>query len=159
MQVFGEGDAAVRAFSGLVSVATLPVAWVAGRRYGGRVCATAVLVVVATSPFAVRYATEARMYSLVVLLVLLGWLAVGDALARPSPLRLVAVAVVSGLLLLTHYWAIFLVVAVAGLLGVLAAAGFVLVVRAWPTTPRGGEPDEVRPALGSPGAAESAKRT
>jgi mannosyltransferase len=116
MEVFGEGDAAVRALSGLLSVATLPVAWVAGRRYGGRVCATAVLVVVATSPFALRYATEARMYSLVVLLVLLGWLAVGDALADPRPLRLGAVALVSGLLLLTHYWTGYLVATVAGLL-------------------------------------------
>jgi mannosyltransferase len=121
MQVFGEGDVAVRALSGVVSVATLPVAWIAGRRYGGRVCATAVLVVVATSPFALRYATEARMYSLVVLLVLLGWLAVGQALEDPRPLRLLAVGVVSGLLLLTHYWALYLVAAVAALLGVRAA--------------------------------------
>ncbi len=123
MSVVGDGDGAVRAFSGVVSVATLPVAWVAGRRYGGRRCATAVLVVVATSPFAVRYATEARMYSMVVLLVLLGWLVVRSALEEPRPLRLLAVGVVSGLLLLTHYWCLYLVAAAAGLLAVRALRG------------------------------------
>jgi hypothetical protein len=123
MQVFGEGDVAVRALSGLLSVATLPVAWVAARRYGGRSCATAVLVVLATSPFALRYATEARMYSLVVLLVLLGWLAVHGALDHPRPWRLAAVGLLSGLLLLTHYWSLFLLVAVAGLLALRAARG------------------------------------
>jgi mannosyltransferase len=116
MQVVGEGDLAVRALSGLLSVATLPVAWVAARRYGGRVCATAALVVLATAPFALRYATEARMYSLVMLLVLLGWLAVGAALEAPRPLRLLAVALVSGSLLLTHYWSLYLLAAVAILL-------------------------------------------
>ena len=121
MSVVGEGDVAVRAFSGVVSLATLPVAWVAGRRYGGRVCGTAVLVVVATSPYALRYATEARMYSLVVFLVLLGWLAVGRALEEPRPLVLVAIGLLSGLLLLTHYWSLYLVAAVAGLLVVRAA--------------------------------------
>ena len=120
MQVFGEGDVAVRALSGVISVATLPVAWVAARRYGGRVCATAVLVLLATSPYALRYATEARMYSLVMLLVLLGWLAVRWAFDDPRPVRLLAVAVVSGLLLLTHYWALYLLASVAGLLVVRA---------------------------------------
>jgi mannosyltransferase len=111
---------AVRALSGVLSVATLPVAWVAARRYGGRTCATAVLVVLATSPFALRYGTEARMYSLVMLLVLLGWLAVRAALDDPRPLRLAAVALVSGLLLLTHYWALYLLASVAALLVVRA---------------------------------------
>jgi hypothetical protein len=120
MQVFGHGDGAVRALSGVLAVAALPVAWVAGRRYGGRPCATAVLVVVATSPFAFRYATEAAAYSLVVLLVLLGWLAVDAALGDPRPGRLVAVAVVSGLLLLSHSWSLYLVASVALLLAVRA---------------------------------------
>ena len=61
IEVFGDGDEAVRSLSAVLSVATLPVAWVAGRRYGGRVAAVATVVLLATSPFAVRYATEARM--------------------------------------------------------------------------------------------------
>jgi hypothetical protein len=120
MQVAGEGDVAVRALSGLISLATLPVAWVAARRYGGRVCALATVVVLATSPFALRYATEARMYSLVMLFVLLGWLAVRAALEDPRPVRLLAVALVSGLLLLTHYWSFYLLAAVLGVVAVRA---------------------------------------
>src|SRR5699024_5447210 len=65
--------------------------------------------------------SEARMYSLVILLVFLGWLAVQRALEAPRPLRLLAVAVVSGLLLLTHYWSMYL----------LGAAGLLLLLRWW----------------------------
>jgi undecaprenyl-diphosphatase len=51
------------------SVATLPLAYLAGRREGGRIAAWGMLLLLATSPFAVHYATEARMYSLAMLLV------------------------------------------------------------------------------------------
>jgi mannosyltransferase len=118
---FGDGTAAVRSLSAVLSVAALPLAWVAGLRLGGRACATATLVLLATSPFAVRYATEARMYALVVLLVVAGWLAVRAALDRPSPLRLVSVGLLSGLLLLTHYWGLYLVAAVVLTLAGVAA--------------------------------------
>jgi 4-amino-4-deoxy-L-arabinose transferase-like glycosyltransferase len=118
--VVGEGDVAVRAMSGLASVAALPVAWVAGRRLGGREAAWAATLLVATSPFAVHYATEARMYSLLALLALLGYLAVARALERPSPGRLLAVAAVTGGLVLLHYWALYLVAAVLFALAVQA---------------------------------------
>lgn len=116
MEVFGDGDTAVRALSGVFSVAALPLAWMAGRRLGGRRLGALFLVLLATSPFAVRYATEARMYSLVTLLALGGWLLLHRALERPTAARLVPVALVSGLLLLTHYWAFHLLVATAALL-------------------------------------------
>src|SRR5688500_10677984 len=35
IELFGEGDEAVRSLSGVLALATLPVMWVAGRRYGG----------------------------------------------------------------------------------------------------------------------------
>lgn len=119
MAVFGEGDVAVRSLSALFAVATLPLFWVAARRYGGRPTAVAGTILLATSPFAVRYATEARMYSLATLLVVAGWLAVRSAVERPTLGRLAAVAACSGLLALTHYWAFYL----------LAALGLYLVVR------------------------------
>jgi hypothetical protein len=56
------------------------------------------------------------MYSLVSLLVIAGWLAVQVALERPTVLRLAGVAVASGLLALTHYWAFYLLPVVAALL-------------------------------------------
>jgi mannosyltransferase len=116
MKVFGEGDDAVRSLSGVFSIATLPLIWIAGRRYGGRIAATSALILLATSPFAVRYGTEARMYSLVMLLVVAGWLLVYDALERPAIGRLAAIALVSGLLALSHYWGLYLLAATALLL-------------------------------------------
>src|SRR5207237_10819024 len=84
IRLFGAGTIAVRAFSGVCSVACLPLAWRVGRRLGGRTAATAVLVLLALSPFAVQYATEARMYSLCMLLVLAGGLALANMMERPS---------------------------------------------------------------------------
>jgi mannosyltransferase len=116
MEVFGTGDTAVRTLSGLIGVATIPVGYLAARRFGGRDAGIAGLVLVASSPFLVRYSFETRMYSLVVLLVLLGWLAVGAALSRPSLGRLAGVALVSGALALTHYWSFYLLAALAAVL-------------------------------------------
>lgn len=83
IRLFGSGDVAVRLLSALFSAAALPLYFVAGRRRGGRVVGVGALVIAATSPFAIRYATEARMYSLVALLVVAGWLALTSALDRP----------------------------------------------------------------------------
>lgn len=122
MDVFGTGTIAVRALSGLFSVACLPLAWRVGRRVGGHTVATSFLVLLALSPFAVQYATEARMYSMTMLLVLAGGLALANLLERPSSFALrAAVAVITGALLLTHYYALYTVTAV----------GLVLLWHAW----------------------------
>jgi mannosyltransferase len=109
--VVGEGDTAVRALSGLIGVATLPVMWCLGRRLGGRGTATIALVLTATSPFAIRYATEARMYALVVLLAAACHLAVLRAEEAPRLGRLAVVAGLTTALVLTHYWGAWLVAA------------------------------------------------
>ncbi|MCX7621596.1 MAG: glycosyltransferase family 39 protein [Acidimicrobiales bacterium] len=126
---FGTSDVAVRALSGVFGVAALPLAWIAGRRKGGPVLGWVFLAVFALSPYALRYSTETRMYALVTLLVLVGYLLVDDVVARgrASWLRLVAVGVVSGLLLLTHYWSMWL----------FGATGLVL---AWLAYTRRGDP-------------------
>ena len=113
IRIFGGGDVAVRSMSAVFSLAALPLAWMAGRRAGGRWVAVALLVLTATSPFNVRYATEARMYSLVSLIALGGWLALRAALDNPSLGRLAVVALLVGLLVLTHYWGFYLLGAVA----------------------------------------------
>jgi mannosyltransferase len=114
MAVFGAGDAAVRALSGLLSVAALPLAWMVGRRRGGSLLAWLTVGVLAMAPFALRYATETRMYSLVILLVLGGYLLIDDITrrGRDGLVRLILLALVSGALLLTHYWSFWLVGAV-----------------------------------------------
>jgi mannosyltransferase len=123
ISVFGDGDVAVRSMSAVCALGTLPLAWAAGRRLGGDVTARAALLLVASSPFTIRYATEARMYSLVLLLVLGGWLAARRALERPDVGRLAVVAALAGLLVLTHYWALYLLAATAGVLLLAAWSG------------------------------------
>ncbi|HEV3401759.1 MAG TPA: glycosyltransferase family 39 protein, partial [Acidimicrobiales bacterium] len=121
MELFGTSPMAVRALSGIFAVAAIPLVWVAGRRLGGPKVAVTAALLMAASPFAIQYGTEARMYSLVVLLTLAGWLAFDDLLRRFSWSRAVVLALASGLLLLTHYWAFYL----------LAVAAVVVVRRAW----------------------------
>jgi uncharacterized membrane protein len=106
---FGTSDEAVRALPGVFGVVTVPLAWLAGRRLGGRTGAWAAMLLVATSPFAIRYDTETRMYSLVVLLTVLGFLALDSAVRHPRAGNLIGVAAVTGLLLYTHYWSLYLI--------------------------------------------------
>jgi hypothetical protein len=114
IEVFGTGDFAVRALSGVVSVAALPLAYLAGKRIGGRAVAWWSVLLLAASPYAVRYATESRMYALVMILVLWGYLALRRALEKPTIGRVAVVAVVTALLVSTQYWC-FYVVAIVGL--------------------------------------------
>jgi mannosyltransferase len=109
MKAFGTSNLGARSLSAALSIATLPVAWVAGRRYGGRSAAWVVLILVASAPFAIYYGTEARMYSLVILLSAGGFVALDRALERPRPGNLVAVALVTAGLLYSQYWALYLI--------------------------------------------------
>jgi mannosyltransferase len=113
-RLVGDSPLAVRWLSGLFGVAALPLAAVAGSRLAGRTGGVAALLLLATSPFAVHYSTEARMYSLVVLLVLCGFLALDGYLREPRIGRGVLVALVTAALALTHYWSLFLIAVVAG---------------------------------------------
>src|SRR4029450_2947555 len=97
--------------------------------------------VVALSPYAIRYATEARMYSLVMLLVLAGYLVLSDALVDPRPWRLAALALISGLLLLSHYWSFYL----------LAGTGLVLATRWWRRPPERARTGRVMLAMAAGG--------
>jgi mannosyltransferase len=114
MRIFGQSDLATRSLSGVISVVTLPVAWLAARRFGGRMVAWTTLVLLASAPFAVYYATESRMYALVILLTGCGLLALQRAMARPRPGNLIAVGVVTAALLYSQYWSLYLV----GLVGI-----------------------------------------
>lgn len=111
--LFGTSEVVARSLSAVFAVAAVTLAPLAGAKLGARRTALATAFLLGTSPFMHRYATEARMYSLVVLLTVAGFLAVHKALQRPSRPALAAVAGVTGLLLLTHYWAFFLLATVA----------------------------------------------
>ncbi|MCB0986861.1 MAG: glycosyltransferase family 39 protein [Acidimicrobiales bacterium] len=113
MRLFGEGDTAVRALSGLFAVALIPLVFVAARRVAGRRAAVCSVVLLAWSPFAVRFATEARMYAMVSTLAMGGWILAESAWRRPRTAVLGGLALCTAGLLWTHYWAMWLV-AVAG---------------------------------------------
>lgn len=122
MILFGESDVAVRALSGVLAVATLPLAWVLGARRRGPVAGASAVLVLAVFPFATRYATEARMYSLVMLLVAVGWVLVDKVLDDGAGWPVVTgIAVVAAALLYTHYWSLW----------ILVATGVAVLVGAW----------------------------
>ena len=79
----------------------------------GRLVAWTATLLVATSPFAVYYDTEARMYSLVILLSTLGVLAFTSVLRKPTVWNALALAAVTCGLEYSHYWALFFVAATA----------------------------------------------
>jgi hypothetical protein len=124
MLVFGSSTAAVRALSGVLGVVAIGLGALAARAWApaDRTARYAALgaIVVATSPFALRYSTEVRMYVLTIVLGLLGIALAGPAWREPTFRRLAGIAIVTAGLLYTQYWSFFLVGVVG--LGLLVAA-------------------------------------
>ncbi len=116
MAIMGKTAFAVRALSGFFGVLSLLVVYRVMHRHTDTYAAMATVGVLAASPFAIRYATEARMYALLILLLLLGHLAFVSAWRSPNAPRLAVFAVFVGLLLHTHYWSLFLVAVLTGVL-------------------------------------------
>jgi mannosyltransferase len=114
MKIFGDSATAVRSLSAIFSLASLPLAMHLARRLDGHRAGLPAVAVLGTSPFAIRYATEARMYSLMTLLGLLLVVLILHSLQRNSPATLIGIGVTSGAMLLTHYWA-FPMLAACGL--------------------------------------------
>ena len=139
----GSSDWWVRALSGLVATAGLPLAYLAGARLGRRATSTGlgsrrtgllVLSLWAVLPFAVRYGAEARMYALVSTLVLVAYLLVDGLVAEPGSGRMhplaapgttarklhaTGLALVTAALLYSHYWALWLGAATALMVAVI----------------------------------------
>ncbi len=109
-RVLGSGMVALRLLSALAGIATVPVAWAIGYELAGRRAALATAALLATSPLFVWYSQEARAYGLFVLCASLALLCFVRALHEPSTRRLAAFALSSSLALLTHYFAVFLLI-------------------------------------------------
>ncbi len=112
-RVLGSGVVALRLLSALAGIATVPVAWAIGRELQGpptRRAAIVTAALVACSPLLVWYSQEARAYGLFVLLASLALLCFVRALQRPSTRRLAAFGLSASLALLTHYFAVFLLI-------------------------------------------------
>ena len=124
MALVGTSDVAVRGFSVLASVLTVPLLALLAHRVAGPGAWRPALVLAALSPFALRYAAEARMYALVELLAVLGGLALvavlrGAAAGRRTATATAGLVLCTAALVLTHYWALpmLAVVGAALLLG------------------------------------------
>ena len=114
--LFGSGDRAVRSLSGLCMIGAAVALWFVGRRVAGRAGAWIAVMLVAANPYAIRYATETRMYALEMMLVAWGILAFRRALESPTWGRLVQFGAVVALLLYTQYWTVYLIAVVGALL-------------------------------------------
>jgi hypothetical protein len=108
--LFGLGEVGIRTLSALAGMATIPIAYGAGAVLVSRRTGIVAAALVAVNPFLVWYSQEARSYALLALLGAGTVLAFGHAL-RGSRRALVAWAVLSGLAIATHYYALFLVAA------------------------------------------------
>ena len=109
-RLLGTGAISLRLLSALAGAASVPVAWGIGQELSGRRAAMAAAAFTAVSPLFVWYSQEARAYALFVLLAALAMLCFLRAEREPTPGRMAAFALSSSLALLTHYFALFLLV-------------------------------------------------
>lgn len=130
-RAFGDGDAALRAFSALAGALSLPVLWAVARRLVPAGAALLATFLFAISPLHVALAQEARAFALVTLLGLLSVLALLRAVDQPrSTVRWLLYALCTFGALYAHYYALFLVLSHLLLLASLRAARG-RVVSAW----------------------------
>src|SRR5205807_2865223 len=113
VRLFGDGAIALRTPSAIAGVLTVPVAWAIGGELCGRRCALLAAALVAVNPLFVWYSQEARVYALFVLTSALALLCFLRARREPTPARMAGFAVAASLALLSHYFALFLLVPMA----------------------------------------------
>lgn len=109
-RIFGTGVVAMRLPSALAGIALVPVAWAIGDELGGRRAAIAAAAIVACNPLLVWYSQEARAYELYALTGGIAFLCFLRAERQPSGRRMAAFALAGCLALLSHYFAVFLLV-------------------------------------------------
>lgn len=109
-RVLGDGALALRLPSALAGVATVPVVWAIGRELAGRRGALFAAAFVAVNPLFVWYSQEARAYALFVFFSALAMLCFVRAERAPTGARMAAFALSGSLALLTHYFAVFLLI-------------------------------------------------
>lgn len=105
--VFGVSEAGLRSLSALFGVATVPVAYLAGREAVGRRTGLALAAIVAVEPMLVWYSQDARSYALLVLLSAAALVFFLRARRSGGRRDLGWWATLSALALATHYFAVF----------------------------------------------------
>jgi mannosyltransferase len=115
-RLFGLDAVGIRSLSALAGALTIPVAYAAAATLVSRRAGLATAALATVSPMLVWFSQEARAYALLVLFGALSFALFARVLEHPSPCAQTGWAVASSLALLTHYFAVFLVVAEAGAL-------------------------------------------
>ncbi len=110
-RLLGTGEAALRSFSALLGTAFVPLVYGCGRELVSRRAGLVAAGLAALSPFMIWYSQEAREYMLLMVLCAGSILAFARTWRTPSRRHLLWWAGVSGLALLTQYYAGFLVAA------------------------------------------------
>jgi 4-amino-4-deoxy-L-arabinose transferase-like glycosyltransferase len=115
-RVLGTGEVALRLPSALAGIAVVPVAWAIGREIEGtpaRRAAIACALLTSVDPLFVWYSQEARAYGLFVLTGALALLCFLRAEREPTRSRMALFALCGALALLSHYFAVFLLIPMA----------------------------------------------
>jgi uncharacterized membrane protein len=130
-KIFGDGEFALRSFSALAGIATIPVAYFIPRELGcRRATARAAALLVAVSPMLVYYSQEARPYTLLSLVGAVSVLMFARAYRRGCSRDYIGWGLACAAALAVHYFAAFLVVAEVGAFLVLRRPQIRLVLRA-----------------------------
>lgn len=120
MTVFGLSEVAIRSFSLVFGVATIPLAYWAGRTVYNRRTGVIAAIIVAFSPYAIWYSQEARMYAMLMFFGFLGFTLLVVAMRRNTKVLWLAYGLATFAGLFTHYFYAFLVM--GEVVGVIAVA-------------------------------------
>lgn len=108
-RAFGDSEAGLRSFSALVGTLTVLVVYLAGRELVSRRAGIVAAYLAASSPLLVWHDQDARAYALLVLLCAASLLFFLRLRRAPSALVVAGFTAASALALLTHYFALFIV--------------------------------------------------
>jgi mannosyltransferase len=108
---FGSGDYFVRSLSALISVAAIPVMYLLGKRLFGSAAGLFAAALFSVHAWQVRYAQEARSYSLYALLTGLSSLLFLLGIEKPTRSRWTGYVVFSALAIYSHFFSVLVVVA------------------------------------------------
>lgn len=112
-RIFGTGVVAMRMVSALAGIALVAVVYEIARELAGRRVAIVAAAITAANPLFVWYSQEARAYELYALTMALALLCFIRADRQPNGRRMAAFALTGSLALLSHYFAVFLLVPMA----------------------------------------------
>lgn len=126
MEILGRSEVATHLLPLLISLATVPLGYWAGRELFGRRAGLGAAALLATNPFLNWYSTETRMYTLVVALSLVAVTFAWRGFRDSRPTDAIGAVIAFAALMYTHDWAIYLT----------GATGAVLLWLAWSSRDR-----------------------